>query len=107
MLMDNYKFFSKEEFQGKRVVVTGGTEGQGKAIVERMILGGAKVLTTARHEKSDVPSDVIFVTADLSTTEGCNKVIAEIFSRLGGIDILINVVGGSSAPSGGFIVLTD
>ena len=48
-----------------------------------------------------------FVQADLSTSEGCTKVVKEVISHLGGIDILVNVVGASSAPSGGFSVLSD
>jgi hypothetical protein len=34
-------------------------------------------------------------------------VVNEVISRFGGVDILVNVVGGSSAPSGGFSVLSD
>lgn len=41
------------------------------------------------------------------TPEGCTKVISEVISRFGSIDILVNVLGASSAPSGGFNVLTD
>ena len=37
-----------DEFNGKRTVVTGGTRGIGEAIVNRLLGGGAKVLTTAR-----------------------------------------------------------
>jgi NAD(P)-dependent dehydrogenase (short-subunit alcohol dehydrogenase family) len=48
-----------------------------------------------------------FVQVDLSASEGCTKVVKEVISHLGGIDILVNVVGASSAPSGGFCVLSD
>ena len=48
-----------------------------------------------------------FVQADLSTSEGCTKVINEVISQLGGVDILVSVVGASSAPSGGFSMLDD
>lgn len=104
----NLKGIDREEFKGKRVVVTGGTEGQGRAVVERMLVGGATVLTTARREKpADFPPEVEYIQSDLMTADGCNKVIDGVFKILGGVDILINVLGGSSAPSGGFQVLTD
>src|SRR5205823_11363193 len=38
---------------------------------------------------------------------GCDRVIKATLDRLGGLDILINSVGGSTAPSGGALVLTD
>ena len=100
--------FIANEFGGKRVLVTGGTAGMGKAIVSRILDGGAKVITSAREMTSDHENrEHIFVQADLSTSEGCTKVVKEVISRFGGVDILVNVVGGSSAPSGGFSVLSD
>src|SRR5204862_2459911 len=48
-----------------------------------------------------------FIQADVSTSEGTAKVIAEIQERFNGIDIIIHNVGGSSAPSGGFVAVTD
>jgi len=100
--------FIANEFSGKRVLVTGGTAGIGKAVVSRLLEGGAKVVTTAREKTMDDENrEYEFVQADLSTSEGCTKVVKEVISHLGGIDILVNVVGASSAPSGGFSVLGD
>lgn len=80
----------------------------GKAIVSRLLDGGAKVITSAREMTNDHENrEYIFVQADLSTSEGCTKVVNEVISHFGGVDILVNVVGGSSAPSGGFSVLSD
>jgi NAD(P)-dependent dehydrogenase (short-subunit alcohol dehydrogenase family) len=45
--------------------------------------------------------------ADVSTTEGCAIVVQAVRERLGSLDILVHVVGGSSAPAGGFAVLDD
>jgi NAD(P)-dependent dehydrogenase (short-subunit alcohol dehydrogenase family) len=100
--------FIANEFGGKRVLVTGGTAGIGKAVVSRLLDGGAKVMTTGRQMASGYENgEYLFVQADLSTPEGCTKVINEVMSNFGGVDILVNVVGASSAPSGGFRVLTD
>jgi NAD(P)-dependent dehydrogenase (short-subunit alcohol dehydrogenase family) len=99
----------ENEFSGKRALVTGGTGGIGEAIVKRLLGGGAKVITTARKVPVDNNkiSELVYVQSDISTPEGCEHVANEVLSRFGGVDILVNVVGGSSAPSGGFAVLND
>jgi RNA polymerase sigma factor (sigma-70 family) len=48
-----------------------------------------------------------FVAADITTAEGCAAIADDVRNRLGGIDIIVHVVGGSSAPAGGFAVLDD
>src|SRR5436190_4426680 len=94
------------EFTGKRILVTGGTKGAGKAIAERFQRGGATVIITARSAPKE-KADNHFIQADVSTAEGTTKVINEILNRFHGVDIIIHNVGGSSAPSGGFITVTD
>jgi NAD(P)-dependent dehydrogenase (short-subunit alcohol dehydrogenase family) len=94
------------EFNGKRVLVTGGTKGAGKAIADRFLRGGATVIITARSAPEENAANH-FIQADLSTSEGTAKVIREVQERFKGIDIIVNNVGGSSAPSGGFAVVTD
>ena len=94
------------EFNGKRVLVTGGTKGAGKAIAERFQQGGAIVIIAARSAPEEKTSNH-FIQADVSTPEGTTKVINEILERFHGVDIIIHNVGGSSAPSGGFITVTD
>src|SRR3989449_11125777 len=90
------------EFTGKRILVTGGTKGAGKAVADRFNRGGATVIITARSAPTERP-DNHFIQADVSTAEGTTKVINEILNRFQGIDIIVNNVGGTSAPSGGFI----
>jgi NAD(P)-dependent dehydrogenase (short-subunit alcohol dehydrogenase family) len=94
------------EFRGKRVLVTGGTRGAGKAIAERFKQGGAMVIVTARSTPGE-ESECHFVQADVSTAEGASRVIGEVLGRFRGVDIIIHNVGGSSAPGGGFISVTD
>ena len=98
--------FDAKEFIGKRVLVTGGTKGAGKAIAARFQQGGATGSITARSAPVD-KKDNHFIQADVSTSEGTTMVINEILNRFDGIDIMIHNVGGSSAPSGGFITVTD
>jgi NAD(P)-dependent dehydrogenase (short-subunit alcohol dehydrogenase family) len=95
------------EFTGKRVLVTGGTEGMGAAIVHRLAVGGATVATTARSPLPDGREPDLFVQADLSTAAGVGRVVAEVLERFGGVDILVHNVGGSTAPSGGVLALSD
>jgi NAD(P)-dependent dehydrogenase (short-subunit alcohol dehydrogenase family) len=99
--------FDPAEFVGKRVLVTGGTKGMGEAIVRRLAAGGASVATTARSPLADRQTAELFVQADIATPEGVEKVVGEVMDRLGGVDILVNNVGGSSAPSGGVLALSD
>jgi NAD(P)-dependent dehydrogenase (short-subunit alcohol dehydrogenase family) len=94
------------ELSGRRALVTGGTKGIGEAVAARLGAAGATVLTTARS-RPDRESGGLFVAADLATAEGCAKVAGAVLDRLGGIDIIVHVVGGSSAPAGGFAVLDD
>jgi len=94
-----------EEFDGKRVLVTGGTKGIGQAVAMRLRDGGARVLTTARERPGDLADTDLFVATDITTAEGCAAVADAVLERLGGIDIIVHVVGGSSA--GGFAVLDD
>src|SRR3990167_3170995 len=94
------------DLRGKRVLVTGGTKGVGRAVVELFLTEGAQVLTSARQASSDLPAE-LFVQADLATPEGCATLVAAAQQRLGDVDIIVHVLGGSSAPSGGFAVLDD
>ena len=94
------------EFAGKRVLVTGGTRGIGEAIVQRFRRSGAMVLTTARRAPDTGPVEGL-VEADLSTVDGTRSVVAAALERLGGVDILVHNVGGSSAPGGGVLALSD
>lgn len=91
---------------GRRVLITGGSKGVGAATVALFREEGAQVLTTARTRPADLP-DALFVTADLTTAEGCATVADAVNDRLGGVDIIVHVLGGSSAPGGGFAALGE
>jgi NAD(P)-dependent dehydrogenase (short-subunit alcohol dehydrogenase family) len=95
------------ELKGKRTLVTGGTKGVGEAVVATFREAGATVITTARSRPQNIAYADQFVPADVSTAAGCALVANAVRDRLGGIDIIVHVVGGSSAPAGGFSVLDD
>jgi NAD(P)-dependent dehydrogenase (short-subunit alcohol dehydrogenase family) len=95
------------DLAGRRALVTGGTKGIGAAVVAALREAGVKVLATARTVPKHSTEDVHFVAADVSTAEGCATVAAVVREELGGVDIVVNVVGGSIAPAGGFAVLSD
>src|SRR3990170_1769700 len=90
------------EFTGKRVLVSGGTKGLGRATVERFLAGGAHVITAARGAVEPLDG-VEFVQAHLITADGAETVAKVAIDRMGGVDILAHVIGGSSSPGGGFV----
>src|SRR5258705_8259538 len=91
----------------RRALVTGGTKGVGAAVVEVLRDAGVQVVATARSAPPHPVEGVRYVAADLSTAEGASAVARSVLEQLGGIDILVNVLGGSGAPSGGFAALDD
>ena len=68
---------------------------------------GAMALGTARTAPRGLPKDLHFVAADVTSVDGCGAVADAVRAQLGGIDIVVHVVGGSSAPAGGFAMLND
>src|SRR5207244_4588096 len=88
-----------QEFKGSRCLVTGGTKGTGQAIAVRLREGGATLLTTARSQPGDLADPTSFVAADITTAEGCTAIADAVRKRLGGVDLVVHVVGGSSAPA--------
>ncbi|MDB5197364.1 MAG: family oxidoreductase [Flaviaesturariibacter sp.] len=89
-----------EYFKNKVVVVTGGTEGIGKALVDLLLLNGAKVATCGRnHDKlyrlqSEYPSHPLHTfVADVSNENDCRNFIDSTIEVFGGIDVLINNAG--------------
>ena len=87
-------------FKNKIVVVTGGTDGIGKAMVEMLIEAGAKVSTCGRNNdklyqlQTQYPSSPLHtMVADVSNENDCRRLIEMTVKMFGGIDILINNAG--------------
>ncbi|MDQ6813070.1 MAG: SDR family oxidoreductase [Bacteroidota bacterium] len=87
-------------FSGKVVVVTGGSGGIGKALVELLLKKGAKVATCSRNyeklfelETAYAGRPLHIATADVSKESDCQKFIASVVATFGTIDVLINNAG--------------
>jgi short-subunit dehydrogenase len=87
-------------FKDKVVVVTGGTDGIGKALVDALINMGARVATCGRnHDKlyrlqAEYPSAHLHtMVADVSSENDCRRFIETTIKVFGGIDILVNNAG--------------
>jgi NAD(P)-dependent dehydrogenase (short-subunit alcohol dehydrogenase family) len=95
------------ELKNRRALVTGGTKGVGAAVVNVLCGAGANVVAAARSIPETSRKGLRYIAADLSTAEGCSVVAKSVLEELAGIDVVVNVLGGSSAPGGGFAVLDD
>ena len=85
------------ELDGKIAIVTGGSRGIGRAIAEELAAAGAKVIINYNRsaEAAEAVAEAtggVAVQADVSTTEGCQKLLAAA-EELGDLDILINNAG--------------
>ena len=97
----------KTDLRGKRILLTGGTTGIGRATLAMLAEEGARILTFGRNapELEDALAnarnhggDVQGLTADVSTSQGVAAVFAAVDEKLGGLDILINNAGVAIKP---------
>ncbi|NUU26037.1 MAG: SDR family oxidoreductase [Streptomycetaceae bacterium] len=94
---------------GKTAVVTGASRGIGLAITRLLVAEGVRVVGSARTETPELKeSGVHFVAADLGTPQGAGELAERALAELGGVDILVNNVGGGDdITMGGFLGTDD
>ena len=89
-----------DQIQGKVVVITGGSDGIGKALVELYLHKGAKVATCARNyqklyqlQAAHTGKPLFIHATDVSKEIDCKGFINAVIKEFGTIDILINNAG--------------
>jgi len=92
------------DLKDKRVLITGSTAGIGLATAQSFARYGAKIGITSHAMTDDVPqsletlrqlgAEAAFFQGDLCNTQACQELIEQFVARFGGIDVVINNVGG-------------
>jgi thioester reductase-like protein len=104
----------KGQVQGKVVLVTGGSSGIGLAAAHKIAAAGAITVIVGRDQdkldaaKKEIEDaivadeksranhgQVVTLSADLASNEGCDKAVAWLVEKYGGVDVLINNAGRS------------
>lgn len=83
------------DFSGRTAIVTGGTRGIGRAITERLVACGARVVVCGRTQPQALPEGVVFVAADVREADQLGPVLDAATADGGSLDILVNNAGGS------------
>jgi 3-oxoacyl-[acyl-carrier protein] reductase len=92
---------------GKITIITGGSDGLGRAAAERLAAEGARVAICARRKehleqaadaiRKATGGQVLTRVADVSRARDCEEFVAAVAAHWGGVDILLNNAGTSAA----------
>ena len=86
--------------KGKRAIVTGSMGALGMVITRRFLDEGLKVVGTYRNLKelsglsNSVPQHIVQIQADVTIETEVQSMFETVIRTMGGIDILVNTVGG-------------
>ncbi len=90
---------------GKKALVTGSSQGIGLAVGRAFAAHGARVVFTAERPcEFELPPDCHYIVADLTRDGEAERLVAEAWAALGGVDVLVNNVGTFREPA--FLDLT-
>jgi NAD(P)-dependent dehydrogenase (short-subunit alcohol dehydrogenase family) len=90
-------------YEGKVVIVTGGTKGIGEGCVRAFVGAGSKVVFCARDEAAGQklarevtaagPGEAVFIRCDVSRTDEVERLVDDTVARFGRLDCLVNNAG--------------
>ena len=93
-------------FEGRRVLVTGGSRGIGRATAQAFREAGAQVAVNGRTAESTADGiaamgddGLIAAPGDIGTVAGCEAVVGVALEAFGGLDVLVNSAGVAKARS--------
>jgi len=108
--MENLSNYLGQNIDGKRIVITGGTTGIGKATAQLLASLGGIIFIFGRDTddftnaikaiKDQAKGEVYGITADVTLKEDIDLIWKKIDQTLGGIDILIN---NAALPANGIV----
>ena len=90
------------DLSGKVALVTGGTRGIGRGIVDGLAEAGASVVASSRtaerveaveKELRDAGHDALCLACDVRNPDDCERMVEQAVERFGGVDILVNNAG--------------
>ena len=102
----------KLDLAGRSAVVTGASRGIGLEVARALVREGVEVAAGARNGSAELSAladegDVLVVLDDLTTADGTRTLVEQAVERFGGVDLLVNNVGGVRPRTDGFVEVTD
>lgn len=81
------------EFEGKVALVTGGFDGIGRAVVDRLAGAGCAVVSCDVKEQRDLPKRVLAATVDVRDAAQMAGAVATAVAEFGGLDAVVTCAG--------------
>lgn len=97
---------------GRSAVVTGASKGIGLAVATALVAEGAHVTAGARTNSAELSAlvetgNAVAVLGDLTSDAGVRQLVDAAVDSYGGVDILVNNVGGVRPRTAGFLEVSD